>query len=108
MAEDKTKIGWMYDGVKGSTSREDYLLGKRVCPSYTNAFIFALILQIDKNFVQYSDVIKKDEDEEAQSRLFNRPGPSDEAAPMPLLMIRQEDPLAALKVCCFKPFVQSS
>lgn len=31
MAEDdKSKVSWMYDGIKGATSREDYLLGKRV------------------------------------------------------------------------------
>ena len=50
----------------------------------------------------YSDVIKKDEDEDAKQRLFNKPSTSDEAAPLPLLMVRQEDPLAALKVRSFK------
>ena len=31
---EQEKINWMYDGIKGSTNREDYLLGKRVSDNF--------------------------------------------------------------------------
>ncbi|KAI6184855.1 hypothetical protein M3Y97_00641300 [Aphelenchoides bicaudatus] len=82
MSTDKN-MEWMYEGAKSLVNREDYLLGKR----------------IDKNFELYSDVVVKEKDHQAE--LFaKKPEQTASTSTMslPVLVIRQDDPLAAMKI----------
>ncbi|KAI6188672.1 hypothetical protein M3Y98_00379400 [Aphelenchoides besseyi] len=71
---------WMYEGPKSTVNRDDYLLGKK----------------IDKNFELYSDVVVRDKDD--RSKVFAKPSASGPATSLPVIVVRQEDPLAALKI----------
>nr|ABG29108.1 sex determining protein MOG-3 [Caenorhabditis remanei] len=87
MSKDES-IGWMYEGAKGSTHREDYLLGKKV----------------DKNFEKYSDVVNTQKAETIDTIVSTRAvfnsGQSTGVKTSSLQkdIIKSEDPFVAVKV----------
>ena len=92
MGEQDGKISWMYDGLKGSVNREDYLLGKRV----------------GKDLSALSDTIRPDDDSAHQRSIEQSltKNLSDRKSPprgglLTLTNIQCEDPMFGIKVSLF-------
>ncbi len=98
----------MYEGVKSTVNREDYLLGKKVVPFTGSARSWCCLLEVDKNLELYSDAIVQDKQAgfDAIARRSRDNGAGERRSNLDVNIIRNEDPLVAIRVrnCSSSPF----